>query len=57
MFCHPNTVRQRLRRLETRTGRSVNNPRDATELFIALDISVDHQRPGEMVPFGVSSCA
>jgi DNA-binding PucR family transcriptional regulator len=38
MFCHPNTVRQRLRRLETHTGRSVNNPRDATELFIALDM-------------------
>lgn len=38
MFCHPNTVRQRLRRLETHTGRSVNNPRDATELFIALEM-------------------
>ena len=38
MFCHPNTVRQRLRRLETHTGRSVNNPRDATELFIAVEM-------------------
>lgn len=38
MFCHPNTVRQRLRRLETHTGRSMNNPRDATELFIALEM-------------------
>ena len=38
MFCHPNTARQRLRRLETHTGRSVNNPRDATELFIALEM-------------------
>jgi hypothetical protein len=38
MFCHPNTVRQRLRRLEAHTGRSVNNPRDATELFIALEM-------------------
>jgi PucR C-terminal helix-turn-helix domain/GGDEF-like domain len=38
MFCHPNTVRQRLRRLEAHTGRSVNNPRDAAELFIALEM-------------------
>jgi DNA-binding PucR family transcriptional regulator len=38
MFCHPNTVRQRLRLLETHTGRSVNNPRDATELFIAVEM-------------------
>jgi len=38
MFCHPNTVRQRLRRLETDTGRPVNNPRDATELFIVVEM-------------------
>jgi DNA-binding PucR family transcriptional regulator len=37
MFCHPNTVGQRLRLLETHTGRSVNNPPDATELSIAVD--------------------
>jgi hypothetical protein len=37
LFCHRNTVRQRLLRLEQRTGRSVNNPREAAELCIALE--------------------
>jgi hypothetical protein len=42
---------------ETHTGRSVNNPRDATELFIALEMSVDYRRLGGVVSFGASSCA
>ncbi len=36
MHCHPNTVRQRLRKLESCTGRSLADPRCATELSLAL---------------------
>jgi len=38
LFCHPNTVRQRLRRLEERTSRSLTNPKDLTELCLAAEI-------------------
>jgi hypothetical protein len=37
LFCHPNTVRQRLRRLEERTGRSLADPLDVTNLCLALE--------------------
>jgi sugar diacid utilization regulator len=37
LYVHPNTVRQRLRKLEQRTGRSVTDPRAAAELCIALE--------------------
>ncbi len=37
LYCHPNTVRQRLRRLESRTGRSLADPRQLTELCLALE--------------------
>lgn len=36
MYCHPNTVRYRLRRLETLTGRSLHNPQDVADLATAL---------------------
>ena len=36
LFCHPNTVRLRLRRISEYTGRSLNDPRDVTELCLAL---------------------
>jgi hypothetical protein len=36
LFCHPNTVRYRLRRIEELTGRSVDDPRAAAELTVAL---------------------
>lgn len=36
LFCHANTVRYRLRRLEQLTGRSLHDPDDAAELRIAL---------------------
>jgi PucR C-terminal helix-turn-helix domain len=36
LFCHPNTVRYRLRRVEELTGRSVDAPRAASELTVAL---------------------
>jgi DNA-binding PucR family transcriptional regulator len=37
LYCHPNTVRYRLRRLEERTGRSLTNPRAVAELVLALE--------------------
>lgn len=39
LFCHPNTVRQRLRRIEEHTGRSLTAPRDIAELCLAFEIS------------------
>ena len=38
LFCHPNTVRHRLRRLEQRTGRSLRHPRGIAELSLAFEI-------------------
>jgi hypothetical protein len=37
IFCHPNTVRYRLRRLQEHTGRSLDDPRGAAELLAALE--------------------
>lgn len=37
LYVHPNTVRQRLRKLEHQTGRAVADPRAAAELCIALE--------------------
>jgi len=37
LFCHPNTVRNRLRRIETLTGRSLSDPLAVAELCIALE--------------------
>jgi DNA-binding PucR family transcriptional regulator len=37
LYCHPNTVRHRLRRIEQLTGRSLNSPRAAAELCLALE--------------------
>jgi hypothetical protein len=36
LFCHPNTIRQRLRKLESLTGRSLSDPQATAELFLAL---------------------
>jgi hypothetical protein len=36
LFCHPNTIRHRLRRLETTTGRRLRIPRDVADLCLAL---------------------
>ena len=38
LFCHPNTVRHRLRRIEEHTGRSISVPRDLAELCLAFEI-------------------
>jgi hypothetical protein len=37
MYCHRNTVRHRLRRIEQKTGRSLDDPRAAAELCVALE--------------------
>jgi sugar diacid utilization regulator len=39
LFCHPNTVRYRLRRLEEHTGRSLTDPRAVAELSLAFEIN------------------
>jgi len=38
LFCHPNTVRQRLRRIEKHSHRSLSRPRDVAELCLALEV-------------------
>ena len=38
LFCHPNTVRYRLHRIEQRTGRSLTRPRDVAELALAFEV-------------------
>lgn len=43
LYCHPNTVRYRLRRIEERTGRSLTNPRAVAELVFALE-AYSHRR-------------
>lgn len=37
LFCHPNTVRNRLRRIEECTGRSLTAPRSIAELCLAFE--------------------
>ncbi|WP_081665218.1 helix-turn-helix domain-containing protein [Mycobacterium sp. UM_CSW] len=38
IFCHPNTVRHRLRRIEELTSRSLSRPRDLAELCLAFEV-------------------
>ncbi|OBH87963.1 PucR family transcriptional regulator [Mycobacterium scrofulaceum] len=38
IYCHPNTVRHRLRRIEELTGRSLSRPTDLAELCLAFEI-------------------
>jgi len=38
IFCHPNTVRHRLRRIEELTGRSLSRPKDLAELCLAFEV-------------------
>lgn len=37
LFCHPNTVRHRLRSVEHHTGRSVSDPMGSAELYVTLE--------------------
>jgi len=49
IYCHPNTVRYRLRRLQEHTGRSLDDPRAVAELLAALDalrLTRGPSRPG-----------
>jgi PucR C-terminal helix-turn-helix domain/GGDEF-like domain len=38
LFCHPNTVRYRMHRIEQRTGRFLARPRDVAELCLAFEV-------------------
>ncbi|HUD80848.1 MAG TPA: helix-turn-helix domain-containing protein [Streptosporangiaceae bacterium] len=46
LFCHPNTVRHRLRRLQDQTGRSLSQPRELAELTLAFEIDRRITDPG-----------
>jgi DNA-binding PucR family transcriptional regulator len=37
LYCHPNTVRHRLHRIERQTGRPLHDPRSSAALFVALE--------------------
>jgi hypothetical protein len=39
LFCHPNTIRHRIRRLERHTGRSTVDPRALAELTLAFEVT------------------
>jgi DNA-binding PucR family transcriptional regulator len=45
LYCHPNTIRHRLRQLEQRTGRSLSDPRGIAELTLAYEIGRRRERP------------
>jgi DNA-binding PucR family transcriptional regulator len=40
LYCHANTVRHRLRRIEERTGKTLSHPRDLAELCLAFEIEL-----------------
>lgn len=40
LYCHANTVRHRLRRIEELTGKSLNRPLDLAELCLAFEIEL-----------------
>ncbi|WP_433655132.1 PucR family transcriptional regulator [Nocardia sp. CA-128927] len=46
LFCHRNTVRYRLRHLEELTGRRLTDPRDAAQLYLAVETVVQHDEEG-----------
>ncbi|MGV9315407.1 PucR family transcriptional regulator [Streptomyces sp. NPDC003691] len=46
LYCHRNTVLNRLHRLERLTGRSLSDPRDLVDLALALD-AADVTAPGD----------
>jgi sugar diacid utilization regulator len=47
LFCHPNTIRYRLRRLESLTGRDLTNPADLAEVVAAARawLHLPHRHP------------
>lgn len=40
MYCHPNTIRYRLRRIEERTGRYLNRPTDVAAVCLAMQVEL-----------------
>ena len=38
LYCHPNTVRYRLHRIEERTGRALSVPNELAELCLAFEV-------------------
>ncbi len=40
LYCHPNTIRHRLHRIEERTGKSIGHPRELAELCLAFEIDL-----------------
>ena len=38
IYCHPNTVRHRLHRIQELTGRSLSRPRDLAELCLVFEV-------------------
>jgi PucR C-terminal helix-turn-helix domain/GGDEF-like domain len=52
LFCHPNTVRYRLHRIEQRTGRSLSKPRDVAELCLAFEVQRRLMQPDNRVLAG-----
>jgi hypothetical protein len=49
LFCHPNTVRYRLHRIEQRTGRSLSKPRDVAELCLAFEVQRRLMQPDQRI--------
>ncbi|MYS64099.1 PucR family transcriptional regulator, partial [Streptomyces sp. SID5473] len=49
LYCHRNTVLNRLRRLERLTGRTLSNPRDVVDLAMALEAE-DITAPAVRIP-------
>jgi hypothetical protein len=45
LYCHPNTVRHRLRRIEERTGRSLAVPDQLAELCLAFEVRENMPEP------------
>ena len=45
LFCHPNTVRHRLHRIEARTSRSLTVPNQLAELCLAFETRQNIQQP------------
>lgn len=52
LFCHPNTVRYRLHRIEQRTGRSLSKPRDVAELCLAFEVQRRLMQPDNRTQAG-----
>lgn len=53
LVCHPNTVRNRLHRIEESTGRSLTSPRDPAELCLAFETAATRaDQPGTLPASG-----